>query len=157
MQAYYDEKLKRWIFPDTDLDEVIKPLAPPPTALAAASPAPAPAPASNDPLAALMAPPPAAIPGRPRPGMPTLAAGNNTRGGPPPIGGPPPMGMAIPPVTPGFSGPAAAASTPPQFAVFTPQPVTATDEAAETSDDQQASVAAASDPFAAGRPPIGPS
>ena len=157
MQAYYDEKLKRWIFPDTDLDEVIKPLAPPPTALAAASPAPAPAPASNDQLAALMAPPPAAIPGRPRPGMPTLAAGNNTRGGPPPIGGPPPMGMAIPPVTPGFSGPAAAASTPPQFAVFTPQPVTATDEAAETSDDQQASVAAASDPFAAGRPPIGPS
>ncbi len=62
MQAYYDEKLKRWIFPGDDPTEVAKPLAPPPIipAIADADPAmPAPAAArSNDPLAALMAPPP---------------------------------------------------------------------------------------------------
>lgn len=31
MEAYYDEKLKRWIFPGDDPNEVAKPLAPPPT------------------------------------------------------------------------------------------------------------------------------
>ena len=61
MQAYYDEKLKRWIFPGDDPAEVAKPLAPPPTiprksAEDAAPTTPA-APASNDPLAMLMAPP----------------------------------------------------------------------------------------------------
>lgn len=61
MQAYYDEKLKRWIFPGDDPAEVAKPLAPPPiipkSTDAPATPAPA-APISSDPLAALMAPPP---------------------------------------------------------------------------------------------------
>ena len=54
------QKLKRWIFPGDDPVEVAKPLAPPPiiksSDKAPATPAPAPA-ASNDPLAALMAPP----------------------------------------------------------------------------------------------------
>jgi hypothetical protein len=61
MQAYYDEKLKRWIFPGDDPAEVAKPLAPPPimtpktsdgAAVVSSTLA-----ASNDPLAALMAPP----------------------------------------------------------------------------------------------------
>lgn len=60
MQAYYDEKLKRWIFPGDDPAEVAKPLAPPPIMSPKAECAPAisstPS-ASNDPLAALMAPP----------------------------------------------------------------------------------------------------
>ena len=65
MQAYYDEKLKRWIFPGDDPAEVAKPLAPPPIIpkttgndAAGATPTQAPAPSSDDPLAALMAPPP---------------------------------------------------------------------------------------------------
>ncbi|KAL7540536.1 hypothetical protein ACHAXR_010196 [Thalassiosira sp. AJA248-18] len=62
MQAYYDEKLKRWIFPGDDPAEVAKPLAPPPMNIpkpkttGEAAPA-TPAAASIDPLAALMAPP----------------------------------------------------------------------------------------------------
>ena len=60
MEAYYDKKLKRWIFPGDDPAEVAKPLAPPPTIPKAsdtpATPAPAAA-SSNDPLAMLMAPP----------------------------------------------------------------------------------------------------
>ena len=63
MEAYYDEKLKRWIFPDDDPDEVAKPLAPPPIIPAKKNtegnddmqtPSKA---ANNDPLASLMAPP----------------------------------------------------------------------------------------------------
>ena len=65
MQAYYDEKLKRWIFPGDDPTEVAKPLAPPPiiptssadTTIIPTTPAPSSS-SSNDPLAALMAPPP---------------------------------------------------------------------------------------------------
>ena len=65
MQAYYDEKLKRWIFPGDDPAEVAKPIAPPPiipktTDGAPSTPAPT-APSSNDPLAALMAPPPSGV------------------------------------------------------------------------------------------------
>ena len=63
MEAYYDEKLKRWIFPGDDPDEVAKPLAPPPTIPAKKNiegnndmqtPSKA---VNNDPLASLMAPP----------------------------------------------------------------------------------------------------
>jgi len=61
MQAYYDEKLKRWIFPGDDPTEVAKPLAPPPI-MSSPKPNAPPEKASeqeknNDPLAALMAPP----------------------------------------------------------------------------------------------------
>lgn len=60
MEAYYDEKLKRWIFPGDDPAEVAKPLAPPPTMPVKKNPEDTPAgtqtPAKNDPLAALMAP-----------------------------------------------------------------------------------------------------
>jgi len=34
-EAYYDDKLKRWVFPGDDLTEISKPLAPPPTAVTA--------------------------------------------------------------------------------------------------------------------------
>lgn len=63
MQAYYDKKLKRWIFPGDDPAEVAKPLGPPPILPKKTSEAPATpasddlAGASNDPIAALMAPP----------------------------------------------------------------------------------------------------
>jgi len=56
MEAYYDKKLGRWIFPGDDPNEVAKPLAPPPVAPAVKD-APKQPVASNDPLAALMAPP----------------------------------------------------------------------------------------------------
>jgi hypothetical protein len=68
MQAYYDEKLKRWIFPGDDPTEVAKPLAPPPiiptssadstATLIPTTPAPSSSGNNDDPLAALMAPPP---------------------------------------------------------------------------------------------------
>lgn len=61
MEAYYDEKLKRWIFPGDDPAEVAKPLGPPPTIpskrdIDETKPGTH-TPARNDPLAALMAPP----------------------------------------------------------------------------------------------------
>jgi len=57
MQAYYDKKLKRWIFPGDDPAEIAKPLGPPPLVPKKTAEAPAtPTAASNDPLAALMAP-----------------------------------------------------------------------------------------------------
>ena len=62
MEAYYDKKLKRWIFPGDDPAEVAKPLAPPPiipknpenSGMPPTTPASA---APLDPLAAMMAPP----------------------------------------------------------------------------------------------------
>lgn len=107
MQAYYDEKLKVWVFPGEDPEEKAKPIGPPPTALGApkeerSEPA---EPPTNDPLAAMMAPPkraPSALLRQPAvrarsyPGMPPMAGG-------------------------GGSGPAAA--PPPKFAVFMPAPV----------------------------------
>eukprot|EP00526_Cylindrotheca_closterium_P004161 CAMPEP_0113637722 /NCGR_PEP_ID=MMETSP0017_2-20120614/19755_1 /TAXON_ID=2856 /ORGANISM="Cylindrotheca closterium" /LENGTH=4255 /DNA_ID=CAMNT_0000548783 /DNA_START=113 /DNA_END=12880 /DNA_ORIENTATION=+ /assembly_acc=CAM_ASM_000147 len=117
-KAYYDEKLKRWVFPGDDLDELAKPMAPPPMIPGAGDPKPAPEPETkpdaNDPLAAMMAPPsrrPAALrrPG----GTPSMPPGG---------GGMPPM-PGMPPMMPGMPSPAAAgggAAAPPQFAVFTP-------------------------------------
>ena len=114
MEAYYDEKLKRWIFPDTDLDEVAKPLGPPPTATPQASaPEPAPAATSNNPLAAMMAPPqraPSALRSR---GTPARFPGAATPGAS--LGG-------APPVTP-------------NFAVFTPK---ATDKKSDEGKKDQA-------------------
>lgn len=67
MEAYYDNERKVWVFPGENPEEVAKPIGPPPItpmmsqsnpAMSASSPTmPAPAP-SNDPLAAMMAPPP---------------------------------------------------------------------------------------------------
>ena len=86
MQAYYDEKLKVWVFPGEDPAEKAKPIGPPPMTPAkkedskqeeAKSEAVATPPA--DPLAAMMAPPrrppssfrrPGATPGAARPGAP---------------------------------------------------------------------------------------
>lgn len=78
MQAYYDEKLKRWIFPGDDPAEVAKPLAPPPIIPKNADAVPAtPAPSaagSNDPLAALMAPPPSRGVSSMKKGTPAVAS-----------------------------------------------------------------------------------
>lgn len=60
MEAYYDEKLKRWIFPGDDPNEVAKPLAPPPTTPVVKhemGPVSTPNLSSNDPLSMMMAPP----------------------------------------------------------------------------------------------------
>ncbi|KAL9178495.1 hypothetical protein ACHAXT_001833 [Thalassiosira profunda] len=119
MQAYYDEKLKRWIFPGDDPAEVAKPLAPPPILPAKAEDAPA-TPAvdaaapSDDPLAAMMAPPPSRalnsrkkgtlLAGRyadPLASMGGVSAGGNNKMMVPPS----PMNRA-----------------PPTFAVFQPKP-----------------------------------
>ena len=122
MQAYYDEKLKRWIFPGDDPAEVAKPLAPPPiipkTPVTPALSAPAPA-ASNDPLAALMAPPPSR-------GLSTMKKGTSAasryanplastgkRAGASSAGS-----TKIPPTSPMMAAP-------PTFAVFQPKPAPA--------------------------------
>jgi hypothetical protein len=102
MQAYFDEKNKVWVFPGEDPAEKAKPVGPPPMVATPAKPAPATAPTpSNDPLAAMMAPPrrgPSALRARSMqatPSRPGLGVGGS--------GGPMP-------------------GAPPQFAVFKPQP-----------------------------------
>ena len=119
MQAYYDEKLKRWIFPGDDPAEVAKPLAPPPiipktSDAAPSTPAPAETPASNDPLAALMAPPPSGVLSKKR-GTPSMSR----------YGGAPPL-TSIGNVTPSTGGKKTPASPmmmkPPTFATFQPKP-----------------------------------
>lgn len=111
-KAYYDEKRKVWVFPGDNPDELVKPIAPPPT-MAATTPAkPAPEPsAPTDPLAAMMAPPPRRAGGPSSMNRPAL--GGTPRGYPGSmsgLGGPP--GSAAP----------AAGGPPPQFAVFQPKP-----------------------------------
>merc|ERR1711924_295711 len=118
-KAYYDEDLKRWIFPGDDPAEVAKPLAPPPTLGSI--------PTEEvkvddkkengpiDPIAAMMAPPP---------GLRGLSAkkssggiGGRYGGGQTAISSPPGMVGAGPP---GMMSPSAA--PPAKFAVFTPKP-----------------------------------
>lgn len=103
MEAYYDEKAKRWVFPGEDPDDAA-PAAPsmPPTASELAAPGPsAPKPTSgleaNDPLAALMAPPPASFVGATKVAMPGAAPG----GGPPTMSGV--VGAGVGPPTGGLS------------------------------------------------------
>jgi len=134
MQAYYDEDKKVWVFPGEDPAEVAKPIAPPPT-MGAAAPQPTPedkpAAASNDPLAAMMAPPnlrgPSALKNR------GSGGGRSYPGMASPGGGPPTMMMggaggssgAAPPVMKMPSAPGGGKSTaaaPPQFMVFQPKP-----------------------------------
>ena len=117
-KAYYDEKRKVWVFPGQDPDELVKPIAPPPT-MTPAPKEPAEEPdAPKDPLAAMMAPPrrgpssaargtPRGLPGRvpSTPGMPGM-----------PPGMPPGMLVGMPsPAGPG-------AGAPPQFTVFQAKP-----------------------------------
>ncbi len=117
MQAYYDEKLKRWIFPGDDPAEVAKPLAPPPIVpKTPVAPTPSAPTASNDPLAALMAPPPSR-------GLSTMKRGASVAGrfadpmastgkqvGTSSVGD-----KKIPPTSPLMAAP-------PTFAVFQPKP-----------------------------------
>lgn len=122
MQAYYDEKLKRWIFPGDDPAEVAKPLAPPPiipkssdtTTLIPVTPARS----NNDPLAALMAPPPSrGIPSKRGGGLPgvpmTAMASTNSTGG----GGGGDVKKTGPPISP--------MNQTPTYAVFQPKPASA--------------------------------
>jgi hypothetical protein len=108
MQAYFDEKNKVWVFPGEDPAEKAKPVGPPPMVTTPAKPAPETASIpSNDPLAAMMAPPrrgPSAVRARSMqiPTRPALGGGGSG-------GGPMP-------------------GAPPQFAVFKPQPKPAKEE-----------------------------
>lgn len=137
MQAYYDDKLKRWIFPGDDPAEVAKPLAPPPiipkkTDAAPATPAPADdSAASNDPLAALMAPPPSR--GR---GM----SSNKKKGTPmssryaDPLAS---MGNVMPSTSSAFGSKSVPPESPmimkpPTFAVFQPKPMTSENTASSS-------------------------
>ena len=119
--------MKRWIFPGDDPVEVAKPLAPPPimksSDKAPSTPAPSPA-ASNDPLAALMAPPSRATTARkglpptmPRYADPLASMGNMS--------------------TPGAGIKKDAAPTP-KFSVFQPIPTKSSDP----SKDEKENVAA---------------
>ena len=118
MEAYFDEDKKRWVFPGEEEEEDQgPPLAPPTTkdvqkardASGGSQPPGTPAPAA-DPIASLMAPPPArsirsVSSARSRYVDPFAAAG----------------GAAAPPAA-GQAGAAAPPPTVPKFAVFTPKP-----------------------------------
>ena len=117
MEAYYDEKLKRWIFPGDDPAEVAKPLAPPPTIPKTTDGPSTPAPSvasSNDPLATLMAPPPSGVLSRNKRGTPSLGMSRYSASPLTSIGTVPPSNKA-PPASP-------MVATPPTFATFVPKP-----------------------------------
>jgi len=107
-KAYYDEKRKVWVFPGDNPDALVKPVGPPPTTPSAMKPEPTAQPAtpSNDPLAAMMAPPSRAPSSLRRPGA--------VRGLSTPRSYPPGM------PSPGMPSPAVGGA-PPQFAVFKPK------------------------------------
>ncbi|KAL7553127.1 hypothetical protein ACHAWF_016380, partial [Thalassiosira exigua] len=135
MQAYYDKKLGRWIFPGDDPAEVAKPLAPPPiipkkadSDAAPATPAPSNgcrAKVDDDPLAMLMAPPPSRGGSARRGGNPLAARyadplasmGNvaTASGG---------AGKKVPP----------SPMAPPSFTVFQPKPNSASQKASDASE-----------------------
>lgn len=117
MEAYYDEKLKRWIFPGDDPQEVAKPLAPPPTTpmttekKEVSTPAPA-----NDPLAMMMAPPPARTPSSNLMAPPSRGTPSASLRGPPMI----PRNLNTPQGTPAPKPTNNVATAPPPFVIFTP-------------------------------------
>mmetsp|Transcript_26662 Transcript_26662/g.32320 ORF Transcript_26662/g.32320 Transcript_26662/m.32320 type:complete len:2975 (+) Transcript_26662:46-8970(+) len=134
MAAYYDEKLKRWVFPGDDPVEIAKPLPPPPIIPKTEDGLP---PATGttaaladdkgkddlsqkgpvDPLAALMAPPPT------RAGMGARYPGLIKKEQPlSPAGGPPPMFMGGASTPKGAAAGAGPGSAPPKFTVFQPKP-----------------------------------
>ncbi len=137
MEAYYDKKLERWIFPGDDPAEVAKPLAPPPiTPIVKSDPTPASTPNTNDPLAAMMAPPSRTI-STPKnasndplaammaPPKRSISTPNSALRGPPLI----PRSHTSGPPTPAKPATVPAAA-PPQFVIFQPKP-------ADTSKDEE--------------------
>jgi hypothetical protein len=118
MQAYYDEKLKIWVFPGEDPEEKAKPIGPPPTAPIATEKIEESTKASNDPLAAMMAPPQRATSFR----RASSILSQTEKGGPLASRYPSmmPPGVAK---SPGSVSSLAAAGPPPQFTVFKPAPV----------------------------------
>merc|ERR1712038_366389 len=85
MEAYYDDKLGRWIFPGDDPVEIAKPLAPPPmTPIVKADKAKTPPATPDDPLSCLMAPP-----SRARGGPPAKSNLKRDLSGPPQFSRPP--------------------------------------------------------------------
>ena len=129
MEAYFDNERKVWVFPGEDPAEVAKPLPPPPISMPAATPESPPSPkvTSNDPLAAMMAPPqrgPSALRGVGRPSS-YKTPGSSL----------PPTGTRIMPsgATPtGLDVPAAA---PPNFSVFQPKLSAETSESDKDGED----------------------
>eukprot|EP00934_Nitzschia_sp_Nitz4_P008522 Nitzschia sp. Nitz4//scaffold34_size148208//91553//101858//NITZ4_002988-RA/size148208-snap-gene-0.209-mRNA-1//1//CDS//3329548819//8512//frame0 len=110
-KPYYDEKRKVWVFPGDNPDELVKPVAPPPTAMQKSTEPAAPEPeTSNDPLAAMMAPPRRGPSTLQRPGR--ASATPRTPGTPAGMPMPNKAGAASP--MPG--------GAPPKFAVFQPVP-----------------------------------
>lgn len=134
LEAYYDEKLKRWIFPGDDPVEAAKPLAPPPTTPVVKEnqpPAGTPSAASNDPLAMMMAPPSRSTP-RSDPlsdlmAPPSRSTPSSGLRGPPRI---PRSHNPMHPSTSSSSGkpPASSVSAPPQFVIFQPKPAEPAEE-----------------------------
>ena len=111
MEAYYDEKLKRWIFPGDDPTEIAKPLAPPPTTpVVKDTVASAPMPATNDPLASLMAPPTRSSPSIQ---VSSMRHATSTVGSRTPI--------AVPPRIPRSTHSMSRKVEPPQFVIFEPK------------------------------------
>ena len=128
MEAYYDEDLKRWIFPGDDPAEVAKPLAPPPITPMVRddkTPVGTPTPALDDPLAMMMAPParstPKADPLSNLMAPPSRGTPNSALQAPPRI---PRSHTAMNASVPSSAqkSPAPAASAPPQFVIFQPKP-----------------------------------
>ncbi len=98
-KPYYDENRKVWVFPGDNPDDLVKPIAPPPTMAATRPSDPLPVPeAPLDPLAAMMAPPPRVPSSIRRP-----ALGGASRG-----------------YSGTIQGVGAPSTAPPQFAVFQP-------------------------------------
>lgn len=134
MEAYYDEKLKRWIFPGDDPQEVAKPLAPPPTTPIVKESQrgmTTPIPASNDPLAMLMAPPsrttPKADPLSNLMPPPSRSTPSSALRGPPRI--PRSHNVPSPRTLSTAKAPGAdSGSAPPYFVIFTPKPADETKE-----------------------------
>ncbi len=128
MEAYYDEKAKRWIFPGDDPAEVAKPLAPPPITpgVKKSDKAATPAATPNDPLSSLMAPPsrstPSADPLANLMAPPTRSTPMRDLSGPPRMprssvsSNTPNTAKKLPGTTP-----APSTDAPPQFVIFTPK------------------------------------
>lgn len=119
-QPYYDEKLKRWVFPGDDLDELSKPMAPPPIISKKEDEATKPKEPEKpkDAVSSMMAPPPARMPGAKKTPLRGMLGG---------MGSPMMMGMGGMMMPPG-SGPTGmmspglpASSVTPKFATFTPK------------------------------------
>ena len=111
MEAYYDEKLKRWVFPGEDPTDIPASAGPPPTTPMAPQQEPAEPAAPKDPLSMMMAPPPARRLGGRKAHSTSATSGMSSPPSFKPGGGPP------------SSSDGAASSKPPatpQFAVFKP-------------------------------------